>query len=540
MRLQTKMILIICTLLLGLVVVLGAFFEYILQTGIEEQIGTRALKVAEMAAMNTEILEAMDDTLPSTVIQPIAEGIRLKTGAEYVVVGNAEGIRHSHPLPDRIGKPMIGGDNDRVFAGHPVISKAVGSMGMAIRGKAPLLDDAGKVVGVVSVGFLMEDVESVVDSYSRKVVMAAAAALALGSLGAIYIARRVKKETLGLEPEEIGALYLEKEAILESIREGVIAVNARSVITMVNQAAVKMIGGGDPSQLLGKPLQDIFPASRLGEVLQTGKAEFDQQMIIGEHEAVENRIPIFGSNGIPIGAVSSFRSKSELFRLADELSQVKRYAEALRAQTHEFSNKLYVISGLIQLESYQEAIDMISRESNVHQSLIQFIMREVPDPIIGGLLIGKFNRAHELKVDLQIDEESSLKDIPKQMDRNHLITILGNLLDNAMEATLTAKGDRARSVGLFMTDLGEDLIIECEDNGPGIMKDQGHRIFENGFTTKEGQSRGIGLALVRHAVNQLGGFITYRSEAGEGTLFTVILPKHQYKPFITGDKGDSV
>ncbi|WP_405080352.1 ATP-binding protein [Paenibacillus chitinolyticus] len=530
MRLQTKMILVICSLLCGLVVALGAFFQYILTDNIQDQIGLKALTVAETAALNPIIREAMDDKNPSDAIQPLAEQIRVKTGAEYVVVGNREGIRYSHPLPDRIGKEMVGGDNDEVLEGRSIVSEAVGSMGYSIRGKVPIRSDSGEVIGVVSVGFLMEDIDNVVDSYGRKVLLAAAAALVLGCLGAIYIARRVKKANLGLEPEEIGEMYLQKEAILESIREGVIAVDGKGRITMVNPAALSLIGAEEPSHLIGCHVNEILPFSRLTDVLETGRAEFDRQMIIGDQETVVNRIPIFGPGGAVIGAVSSFRSKTELFRLADELSQVKRYAEALRAQTHEFSNKLYVISGLIQLESYQEAIDMINLESNVHQSLVQFIMREVPDPIVGGLLIGKFNRAQELKVELRLDPESSFRDVPPAVERNHLVTILGNLLDNAMEAVHATGRQEDRAVSLFLTDLGDDLIIECEDNGVGIPDYWENCIFENGFSTKSGQNRGIGLVLVRQAVQQLGGFISYKSEFQAGTLFTVVIPK-------TGCKG---
>lgn len=167
-------------------------------------------------------------------------------------------------------------------------------------------------------------------------------------------------------------------------------------------------------------------------------------MLINGQEVVVNRVPVFNRKQEVIGAVASFRNKSELFRLAEELSQVKRFAEGLRAQTHEYSNKLYVISGLIQLESYQEAVEMISRESDVHQNLIQFIMREIPDPVIGGLLIGKYNRAQELKIQFEIDRESSFRDVPGWIDKDLLVTIIGNLADNAWKLILSIRSTKRK------------------------------------------------------------------------------------------------
>ena len=185
-----------------------------------------------------------------------------------------------------------------------------------------------------------------------------------------------------------------------------------------------------------------------------------------------------------------------------------------------------MISGLIQLESYQEAIELITRESDIHQNLFQFIMKEIPDPMIGGLLIGKFNRASELKVQLEIDRESSFKDVPDSVDRSSLVTIIGNLIDNAMEATFE-NALPTKDVKVFFTDLGEDLIIEVEDNGCGISEEQAAAIFEMGFSTKSEENRGFGLALVKQAIERLGGYITFNRGTDVGTVFTVAIPKHR-------------
>lgn len=524
MRLQTKLILLICSLVFGLILLIAYVFQEMEARTLKDQIGQRALTVAKTVASIPAIKEAFEQPEPWNTIQPIVEEIRIKSGAEFVVVGNTEGIRYSHPIPERIGKEMVGGDNQPVLEGKEIISQAVGSLGPSLRGKAPILDHDGKVIGIVSVGFMIEDIEETILPYRNKILLLGLVTLLIGSIGATLIAHSVKRAIFGLEPEEIGTLCQEKQAILQSIREGILAINPSGIVTAANQTAVGLLGLPEGIELQGKHIFEILPSSRLVEVLHSGKAEFDQEMIIGDQVVIANRLPVLDHHGQVMGAVASFRNKSDLYRVTEELLQVRRYAEALRAQTREFSNKLYMISGLIQLESYQEAIELITRESNVHQSFLHFIMKEIPDPMIGGLLIGKFNRAIELKVNLEIDRESSFRDVPVSVNRNHLVTILGNLLDNAMEAVMLNESDR-KTVNVILTDLGDDLIIEVEDNGIGIKEEHSDRIFDVGYSTKSQPNRGYGLALVKQAISQLHGYITFTCQPEGGAIFTVAIPK---------------
>jgi two-component system CitB family sensor kinase len=524
MKLQSKLILLICSLILFLILFLALSFQHMLSITLKEQIGIRALNVAKVVATSPIIKKAFLESEPFKIIQPYAEEIRLKTGAEYVVVGNKEGIRYSHPIPERIGKKMVGGDNDAVLLGKAVVSEAVGSLGPSIRGKAPIFDERGNVIGLVSVGFLIEDIQAITWPYKLKIALTGILVLLLGIAGAIVIARGVKNAIHGLEPKQIGLLYQEKQAILEAIREGIIAVNAQGRITMVNHTAISMLKLPEDKNVLGKHIFEIVPNSKLLEIIKTGQAEYDAEMLLGEETVIANQIPIVDKKGNVNGAVLTFRNKSDLYRLTRELSQVKSYADALRAQTHEFSNKLYLISGLIQLGSYDEALELISKESNLQQNLVRFIMKEIPDPVIGGLLIGKFNRANELKITLDIDRESSFKDVPETLCRDSIVTVIGNLIDNAMESVLYNQG-KEKKVTVFLTDLGTDLIIEVEDTGPGIPDEIKMKIFDRGFSTKAATSRGYGLDLVKKALNTLNGYITYNTHPGKGTIFTVVIPK---------------
>ena len=220
MRLQTKLILIICSFLSIVIICLGSIFYYIMTTALEDQIGTRALRVAETVAAIPDIRLAFQTSDPSKIIQPIAESIRDKIDAEYIVVGNREGIRFSHPLPERIGKEMVGGDNGPVLAGQSIISKAIGSLGPSLRGKAPIFDDQGKVIGIVSVGFLTKDINSITYAYQSRIELISLIVLVVGLIGSVLIARNVRSSIHGLSPRKsVNCIPKNKQFCKPSARE---------------------------------------------------------------------------------------------------------------------------------------------------------------------------------------------------------------------------------------------------------------------------------------------------------------------------------
>lgn len=258
-------------------------------------------------------------------------------------------------------------------------------------------------------------------------------------------------------------------------------------------------------------------------MLRTGEEQLDRQLDIKGQAVIANRLPIIVGN-VVIGVVSSFRLKSEMDQLTEELSQAKRYTEALRAQAHEYNNLLYTLSGLIQLESYDEAMELIHKETAVYQEFVQFIMERIQNPWLGGILIGFYNRARELKIDFILDRESSLQKLGSHIDSNHVVSILGNLITNAFEATENNHENEKR-VRLFVTDMGEEIVIEIEDSGLGVDDTLIAYIFNRGFSTKEGEKRGYGLAKVNELVEELHGSIAIEKGDLGGALFIVALPK---------------
>ena len=521
--LHGRMLLLMFLLLGALVSITWLMVSMLVSSILEEYIGRNALNVSKTVSLTTVVHEGLKNK-NSTQIQLYAESVRKATGARFVVVGDHEGRRYSHPVPERIGKLMVGGDNPRALErGEAYVSKAVGTLGPSMRGKVPIFANSGKVIGVVSVGYLQETVESVTEGYLQRVLLWVFGLFLLGGIGTWLIARNVKQSIFGLEPVEIARLFRERNAILDSIREGVVAINDKGQVTMLDHEAAKILKI-PPESGIGTSIESILPQTRMLEVLKSGEEQFDQEMIIGGIEVIVNRVPIWQNDRVA-GVVSSFRRKDEIDRMAQELTQIQEYSEVLRTQTHEYSNKLHTLAGLIQLGSHQEALDLIGRETSGYQELLGTLAETVPEPLLSAIILGKYNRAQELRIIFQLDPESRMIDIPKKINREKIVTILGNLLENAIEAAQENTSGK-RTVLLSMTDFGNDLIFEVEDSGSGIEDESVDLSLQHGFTTKSGTGRGIGLSLVHENLKYLGGHLTVVRSSLGGMRFTIYIPKH--------------
>jgi len=521
--LHGRMLLLMFLLLGALVSITWLMVSMLVSSILEEYIGRNALNVSKTVSLTTVVHEGLKNK-NSTQIQLYAESVRKATGARFVVVGDHEGRRYSHPVPERIGKLMVGGDNPRALErGEAYVSKAVGTLGPSMRGKVPIFANSGKVIGVVSVGYLQETVESVTEGYLQRVLLWVFGLFLFGGIGTWLIARNVKQSIFGLEPVEIARLFRERNAILDSIREGVVAINDKGQVTMLDHEAAKILKI-PPESGIGTSIESILPQTRMLEVLKSGEEQFDQELIIGDIEVIVNRVPIWQNDRVA-GVVSSFRRKDEIDRMAQELTQIQEYSEVLRTQTHEYSNKLHTLAGLIQLGSHQEALDLIGRETSGYQELLGTLAETVPEPLLSAIILGKYNRAQELRINFQLDPESRMIDIPKKINREKIVTILGNLLENALEAAQENTSGK-RMVQLSMTDFGNDLIFEVEDSGSGIEDESVDLSLQHGFTTKSGTGRGIGLSLVHENLKYLGGHLTVVRSSLGGMRFTIYIPKH--------------
>ncbi|MFS0918174.1 ATP-binding protein [Brevibacillus sp. 179-C 1.1 NHS] len=517
--LLTQMVLLISIVVLISMGIGTALFSFILDDILDRYIGQQAMTVAKLSAMNERIIAAFETDNPSEKIQPIAETIRLETGASYVVIGNKDGIRYSHYDPDQIGLPM-GTSNDPVFLeNRSVIYRGSGISGPAIKAKAPIVNKKGETIGVSSVGFVMSDVEKRVAEYKERVVALSLVLLVIGIIGAFIIARRVKRLIFGLEPEEISFLFTEKAAILESIRDATVAVDMQGRVVSMNKRARALL---EEDLTIGKPIASPQIRDIIHSVNRNTQ-EMNYKILLGHEIFITDYSPILSNNEVR-GVVFTFRPESEIEQLTEEITKISSFSDNMRAQNHEYLNRLNTIYGLLKLKEYDKALELITDEVKERQDILAFIMSSVKEPFIAACLLGKINRSKELKVILEIDQDSYLGNVPDSIDTKVLVTILGNLIDNAMEAALEYRGSDAM-VHVSFTDLGGDIIFDIEDNGHGVSKELEPRIFESGVTTKSGENRGLGLAIVKNAIELLEGQISLGTSDLGGARFTVVVPK---------------
>ncbi|MCQ6267544.1 sensor histidine kinase [Fictibacillus sp. WQ 8-8] len=515
--------------ILGLVLLLGAllillltgYFSYKESKQIEENKGRLALELSKSISFMPPVIDAFKLSDPSKTIQPLVEKIRKHTGAEFIVVGNTSGIRYSHPIPSEIGRKMTGGDNDRALKGEYYVSQAKGSLGPSLRGKSPIYNQQGKIIGLVSVGFLLEDIHEQIMNNLLKVLFVSLIALLVSVIGSYILSRDIRRDTMGLEPYEIAALYKEKNAVYHSVKEGILAIDKEGRITNMNQSAKKLLD--IDGSVRHMKVDGLFPSAYLYEVLKHGNPQSDKEMFWKDKTVIVNCTPLFHQNKIS-GVVASFRDKTEVEQMINTLSEVKQYSEDLRSQTHEFTNKLYVLYGLLQLGEYEQAISMIKSETQVLQFQNSVVFNQIKDTKVQAVLLGKLGKASEKKIQFEIACDSFLEELPAHFKLSSLIVILGNLIDNAFEAVYHVKSPK---VTLFVTDIGSEIIFEIEDNGKGINVKEIPLLFNRGYTSKDGdEPRGYGLSNADEAVRDMNGIIEVQSNPGTGTVFTVYLPKN--------------
>ncbi len=513
LSLSSQILLLQVALVAGIVVV-GALASYgLVSNQIDEQYKQRALTIAYAVAATPDVLDAMDDADPSRTIQPIAEAIRRSVGADFVVVANQQGIRYSHPNVERIGE-RVSTDPSVALAGDVYVGMQQGTLGRSLRAKVPITKDH-EVVGLVSVGFLEEQLAQKLAQALPSMTLTVLFALALGIAGSLVLARRIQTQTFGLGTREIAALLEQRDAVLHGIREGVVATDTAGTVTLANDEARRLLGL--EGQVEGRPIGELVPQPHLRQMLARTDIATDEIVLAGDRVLVANRMPV-SLRGRDVGAVVTLRDRTELEAVLRELDTVRGLAHALRAQAHEFSNKLHTVGGLIELGRLREAMAFIAETSLVHQELIDRVQQRIGDPALAALLLAKAALASERNVELRLAPETRL---PRDAaDVRDLITVVGNLVDNAIDAV--AGRERAWvEVSVHRLDAG--VVVRVRDSGSGIDTALAEEIFREGFTTKGGATHhGLGLALVRQVTQRRGGWIRVANEGG--AVFTALVP----------------
>ncbi|WP_242824077.1 Spo0B domain-containing protein [[Clostridium] dakarense] len=364
MKLQTKLTILIIIVVFISISIITFFVASWMNRNIESTAKTNVMNVAEMVANSREIIDELNIKDPNKKIGSyIDKQLKTLEKIEYIIVVDNDGIRYSHPNSNMIGKKFVGGDEFRVVKeGDTYISKATGTLGKSLRAFAPIYDENSKEIGFVCVGTLIQSIGETKHMAILYIILTSLGGLTVGIIGAFMLAKNIKNTLLGLEPEEITRLYNEKMGILDAIYEGLIAIDDKGKVTLINDSALNIIHYEDrinKNDIIGKNIEDVLPTTHLTTVIETGESEFDKEQRINNTVIMTNRIPI-NDRGKIVGAIATFRDKTEVTRLAEELTGVKKMAWSLRAQNHEFMNKLHTIAGLIQLEEYDEALQFIS------------------------------------------------------------------------------------------------------------------------------------------------------------------------------------
>ncbi|HWT27842.1 MAG TPA: sensor histidine kinase, partial [Mobilitalea sp.] len=467
MKLQNKITLLVIMVVFVSIAVIIPFVAVWMTGNIEDKVRTDIMNVAELMAHSPDIITTLETKDPKHTIAAYVD-LQLQNldQVEYIIIADTNGIRYSHPNHELIGKKFVGGDEARVLqTGETYISEAIGTLGRSLRAFTPIYSSDGKTkIGFVCVGTLAHSIEKAKHTAISLIMLIGLGGLAAGITGAFILADNIKKSLLGLEPEEITRLYNEKMGILDAIHEGLVAVDNLGIITLINDSALSILQLEDKftkEQLVGKDIEEVIPNTQLKNTITTGKSQFQKEQRIKNTIIMTNRIPIKDKDKI-VGAIASFRDKTEVTRIAEELTGVTKMAWSLRAQNHEFMNKLHTIAGLIQLEEYDTALQFIAEIAKVRSKINNIITENIKDPSIAALLLSKYNKAEECRVILKIDDASRLTNLPRYMTSDEIISILGNLIENSLDEV---NNDGTGYIYVKIIENEQTLEIVVQDNG---------------------------------------------------------------------------
>ncbi|KGT91906.1 histidine kinase [Erwinia typographi] len=531
---QVKLFLSLVLFSCLLLALLGTILFHFIDRQLHHDLGQRArVQASEIALMPglAEKVASRDIAGIARLIQPL----RNQSDASYIVIGDVreQHLYHSES-PERLNLPMIGGDNAEVLQGKIIISVRQGGIGVSLRSKAPIFDSHHQVIGIVSVGYLTSYIANI---NARLLWQAGLYGLALLLLLFIFswiFSRNVKKQMFWLEPKDIALLVLQQKALLEAMYEGVFAVDAEKQLILVNRAARELFDiHQTEKELLGKPLADVVkipPAFFTQSGVTDNGHHHDQITVLNQRQVIVNRVAIELEPGKESGWVFSFRDKNDINTLSSQLSQVTRYADSLRIIRHEQLNWTATLVGLLQMQRYDDAMRYIQAQSEGAQNVLDFVSTRFTSPALCGLLLGKFVSAREKGIELIFDPACQLSRIPAAISETELMSIIGNLLDNAVDATLKTLTP-STPVELYISDRNQEILIEVADKGCGVDDSVKPHLFEQGITSKPqsgnekaGLEHGIGLYLVAGYVNQAGGSIEITDNTPQGTLFSVFIP----------------
>jgi len=475
----------------------------------------QAVAVALSVADSPAVRDALDDPDPSAALQPYAEEVRKDTDVDFVVVMQLDRTRFTHPNPDRIGEKFIG-DLGGAPEGRVFTQQYTGTLGPSMRAVVPV-KSGSTVVALVSVGITIERIEDQIWRDLLPVGGAAAAVLAVGLAGAWLVSRRLRRQTHGMGEQEITRMYEYYDAVLHAVREGLLLLDTDGRVQLVNDEARRLLRL--PDDVIGRRLQELDLPPALARAAAGGTAEMDDIYVTGDHVLVVSSSPARWQGEV-VGAVVTLRDRTELQSVTGELDLVRGLTDSLRSQNHEAANRLHSVVSLIEMGRPEEAVEFATEELQVAQLLADRMTAAIEEPVLAALLLGKTAEASERGIALDIDGRLRPTDLPA--DPRDLLTVVGNLLDNAFDAVTDAE---TRRVSLHITAEDGRVEVVVGDSGPGIAPEDAAHVLDRGWSTKATASggRGLGLALVSQVARRHGGSVTVGASPLGGAQFTVTL-----------------
>jgi sensor histidine kinase regulating citrate/malate metabolism len=478
----------------------------------------RAVAVALAVADSPTVVAGVSGPDPPHLLQPYAIRVTRDTGVDFVVIMALDRTRYTHPDPTQIGRPFIG-DLGNAPQGEIFTEEHSGTLGPSVRAVVPV-ERNGRVVALVSVGITVAAIDRQLRHDLLLTLVAAAAVLAVGLVGTWLVARRLQRQTHGLGEREITRMYEYYSAVLHAVREGLVLLDDQGRVQLVNDEAARLLHL--PDEVLGRSVHDLELPPGLVAAALGRTAESDDIYVVGDHVLLVSSAPATWQ-GREVGAVVTLRDHTELRSVTGELDVVRRLTESLRSQTHEAANRLHAVVSLIEMGRPDQALAFATEELEMAQQLTDRLVSAVGDPVVAALLVAKTSDAAERGVELQVLGE--LPDEGPGVASRDLVTVIGNLVDNAFDAVA---GAPTRRVTVRLGGGPDRVEIVVGDSGRGLSDEQVAHVLDRGWTTKvvpDGMpgGRGVGLALVGQVVRRYAGEVTIGASPWGGAEFRVVL-----------------
>lgn len=497
-----------------------ALFTYVSdRSQAEEAAGRQAMAVARSVADAPSVHEAIGTARPTERLQPYALQVQRDTEVDFVTIMDPRGIRWTHPDETLIGQHFLGHIGP-ALAGRSFTETYTGSLGPSVRAVTPIRAGGG-TIGLVSAGIKVEAITKRVQDQVAALIGVAAGALLLGGIGTYVINARLRRSTHGMNAGELSRMHDYHQAALHAVREGLLMLDGQFRVALMNDGGRELLGVTD--EVVGHSVADLGLPAPLTGALLSAESRVDEVHLTDARVLVVNTSPVSG--GERRGTVVTLRDVTELQALTGELDSERGFTQALRSQAHEAANRLHTVVSLIELGRAEEAVDFATAELELAQALTDEVISAVSEPVLAALLLGKAAQANERGVELVVSEDSGIDDglLPASLSARDLVTVLGNLIDNAVDA---AQGTtRARVTVTAFTD-DAVLVLRVADTGAGVDPSHAEQVFQRGWSTKPAgpAGRGLGLALVRQTVLRHAGTLTVREAPGGGAEFEARLP----------------